>query len=153
MYLVCRHIKPNGQRCLSPAMCGHAFCYFHARVHTRTSITALSDLRFPLPEDNAAIQESLGKVFDAIVNSRIGPKESAQILWGLQIAVQTIARNPESDPESIDTVIHTADGDEMAQLARVCRSSESCCDCNYAKDCPDYDPDYDPDDNDEDEDE
>lgn len=100
MYQACRHIKPSGQRCQSPAMRDHSFCYFHARVHTRSKVIDPRELRFPVPEDFAAIQESIAKVLDGIVNESIGPKQSSQILRGLQIALQTIPRTPAPPTES-----------------------------------------------------
>ncbi len=91
MVQACRHIKPSGLRCKSPAMREHLFCYFHARVHTRTGRNN-PERTFPVPEDFAAIQESIARLFDGIVNESIGPKQSSQILRGLQIALQTISR-------------------------------------------------------------
>ncbi len=153
MYLACRHIKPNGVRCESPALCGHAFCYFHARVHTKSNITALSDLKLPVPEDNAAIQESLARVFEAILNSRINSKEAAQILWGLQIASQTIPRKSRPDPPSIESVTQSEEGDDLAPAKSVCESYDDCSECSYADDCPDYHPDDEDDDEDDEDDE
>ncbi len=138
MYLACRHIKPNGVRCESPALCGHAFCYFHARLHTKSNITVLSDLKLPVPEDNAAIQESLAKVFEAILNSRISSKEAAQILWGLQIATQTIPRKPAPPPKSVESLTRTRDGDELAPVLNVCLPGRECKDCKDAETCPRY---------------
>ena len=53
MFLACRHIKPNGVRCESPALRGHSFCYFHAKLHSTTRIGVSDDFRLPLPEDAA----------------------------------------------------------------------------------------------------
>jgi hypothetical protein len=30
---ICRHIKLDGARCGSPALCGQHYCYFHAGAH------------------------------------------------------------------------------------------------------------------------
>src|ERR1700712_132151 len=30
---LCRHIRTNGNRCRSAAICGEDFCYFHVRLH------------------------------------------------------------------------------------------------------------------------
>jgi hypothetical protein len=92
----------------------HSFCYFHARVHTRTKQIDPRDLTFPVPEDFAAIQESIAKVFDAIVNRSINSKQSAQILRGLQIAMQTIPRTPANTTDSVQEVTLTRKGDELA---------------------------------------
>jgi hypothetical protein len=120
MVQVCRHIKPSGQRCKSPAMRDHSFCYFHARVHTRSKLIDPRDLRFPVPEDFAAIQESIAKVLDAIVDESIGPKQSSQILRGLQIAMQTIPRTPAPPTESVQKVTLSKKGYELAPPLEFC---------------------------------
>ena len=58
-------------------MCEHSFCYFHARIHTRSKLIDPRELRFSVPEDFTAIQESIAKVLDGIVNESIGPKQSS----------------------------------------------------------------------------
>ncbi len=119
MYQACRHIKPSGLRCKSPAMREHLFCYFHARVHTRVSHTDLRGLNFPVPEDFAAIQESIAKVFDGILSDRIDPKQSSLILRGLQIAMQTIPRTPVPTTESVQEVTLSKKGDRLAPPLEV----------------------------------
>lgn len=119
MVQACRHIKPSGQRCKSPAMRDHSFCYFHARVHRRTRSADPKELNFPVPEDHAAIQESIAKLFDGIVNQRIGPKESSQILRGLQIALQTIPRKSTPVTDSVQEVTLSKKGDELAPPLEV----------------------------------
>jgi hypothetical protein len=120
MYQACRHIKPSGQRCKSPAMRDHSFCYFHARVHARTRVVDPQRLIFPVPEDFAAIQESIAKVLDSIVNERIDSKQSSQILRGLQIALQTIPRKPAPPTDSVQEVTLSTKGDELAPPLEVC---------------------------------
>src|SRR5208283_4342760 len=103
MYLACRHIKPNGLRCESPALRGHSFCYFHSKLHSATRIGIMDDFRLPLPEDAAAIQLSIAQISEALLASRIDSKRVAQLLWGLQIAIQTIPRSTAFDPESVQS--------------------------------------------------
>ena len=38
MYPECRHIRPSGSTCSSPALKGSYWCYFHARMHQRQTI-------------------------------------------------------------------------------------------------------------------
>ncbi len=114
MVQACRHIKPNGERCNSPALRGHCFCYFHSRVHSRTRFRKSEKFKLPVPEDFAAIQESIAKVFDGIVDGIVDLKESAQILWGLQIAMQTIPRKPVMPTNSVEFVTLSDKGDELA---------------------------------------
>jgi hypothetical protein len=35
MYPECRHVKPSGELCHSPALHGSHWCYFHKRLHER----------------------------------------------------------------------------------------------------------------------
>ncbi|HEY1804611.1 MAG TPA: hypothetical protein VGG45_09020 [Terracidiphilus sp.] len=98
----------------------HSFCYFHARVHRRTRDEEAPTLNFPVPEDFAAIQESIAKVFDAIINERIDFQDSSRILWGLQIATQTISRMPTPPTDSVESVTLSKKGDELAPPLEVC---------------------------------
>lgn len=114
MVQICRHIKPSGERCNSPAMRGHSFCYFHSRAHKRTRPTDRRDLSFPVLEDFAAIQESIAKVLDAIVNENISSRQSSQILRGLQIAMQTIPRTSAPTTGLVQKVTLSKKGEELA---------------------------------------
>jgi len=141
MYLACRHIKPGGQRCKSPALRGHAFCYYHARLHSTTKLGAVNGITLPVPEDSAAIQESLGTIFAAILNSRIDSKQTAQLLWGLQIASNNLPRKPKPDPKSVLSVTRNKDGVELAPVLKVCNpwlDGETCEDTESCQVCSDY---------------
>jgi hypothetical protein len=54
MYPECRHIRPGGSVCKSPAVKGSYWCYFHRKLHERQTIHhnhRLADGRFaPAPE-------------------------------------------------------------------------------------------------------
>jgi hypothetical protein len=136
MYLACRHIKPNGVRCQSPALSGHAFCYYHARAHSTTRSGKSDKFALPVPGDHTTIQESLGRIFEAIVSDRVNSKKAAQLLWGLQIAVQTIPRKPQKDPRSVESITLTEDGTELAPVLNVCQPGTDCKKCDKARHCP-----------------
>ncbi len=138
MYLACRHIKPGGEQCKSPALKGHAFCYYHARQHSTTKLGVTDDIAFPIPEDSRAIQESLGTIFQAILNSRIDSKKAAQLLWGLQIASNNLPRKPQPDPKSVASVTRNRDGAELAPVFKVCDPWIDCERCADAKTCDRY---------------
>jgi hypothetical protein len=141
MYLACRHIKPAGLRCKSPALRGHAFCYYHARLHTNTKLGAVNGISLPVPEDSAAIQESLGTIFSAILDSRIDSKQTAQLLWGLQIASNNLPRKPKPDPKTVFSVTRNKDGVELAPVLKVCNpwlDGEICEDTESCQVCSDY---------------
>lgn len=146
MYLACRHIKPNGLRCKSPALRGRAFCYFHARLHVPSRLGGMSDVQIPVPEDTAAIQLGLSQVFEALLTSRIDAKKAAQLLWGLQIASSNIPQRWVPDPRSVESMTRTKKGDDLAPTMRVCNGYDHCKGCEFADECPNYDPDEDDDD-------
>jgi hypothetical protein len=140
MYMSCRHIKTNGERCKSPALRGHAFCYFHAKLHCATRIGVMDNVQLPIPEDAKSIQLSLAQIFAALLSSRIDVKHSAQLLWGLQIAIQSLDRQP-SEPDEIEPVrflTRTKDGEELAPIQECCDDDDNCDECESADECPDY---------------
>jgi hypothetical protein len=150
MYMACRHIKPNGLRCKSPALKGGQFCYFHAKLHSlgNEPYAKYGNMRLPLPEDDAAIQLSVAQISDALINGRIDPKRAGQLLYSLQIASQTIDRKQRFwDSETVQSTEQTAAGDDLAPEERICLCTDECKGCKYAKGCPNY---YDPDDDDDD---
>jgi hypothetical protein len=148
MYMACRHIKPNGIRCKSPALSGHAFCYFHAKFHARSKTSVMDDIKIPFPEDLSAIQLSISRICDALLSSRIDTKRAAQVLWAMQIAAQTVPRKWMPSPSSVQSVTRTSEGDDLAPELRVCNANDDCEGCPYAETCPNYDPGDDDDDDD-----
>jgi len=134
MYMECRHIKTNGLRCESPALRGGQFCYYHAKVHT---IGAEPNLKFgplqlPVPEDAAAIQLSVARISDAIINDRISLKKATALLYGLQIAAQFVDRKkPIDEAETVQSAEQTVQGDELAPGVYVCKG-EDCNQCPFS---------------------
>ncbi|MGB8032082.1 MAG: hypothetical protein WCF30_20725 [Terracidiphilus sp.] len=116
-------------------MRSHAFCYFHARLHSTSKLGVVDDVTLPIPEDSRAIQESLGKLFQAILTSRIDSKKAAQLLWGLQIASSNLPRKPRPDPKSVPSVTRNKDGVELAPALDVCDPITDCGRCDKAETC------------------
>jgi len=155
MYMACRHIKPNGLRCKSPAMRGHSFCYFHAKLHTKVSydVDKFGPITLPVLEDPAAIQISLSRILDAMLNGRIEPKLAGRLLYGLQIASQHANHNIiDVGTHSVESMTQSKDGDELAPKLRICNGFDICVGCRYEETCPDFDPENKGDDEDEDDD-
>ena len=153
MYMACRHIKPNGLRCKSPAMRGHSFCYFHAKLHNRTSHDAakFGPITLPVLEDPAAIQIAISQIFEAMLNNRIEGKLAGRLLYGLQIASQHAKHDfLEIGVDSVESMTQSQEGDELAPELRVCNGLDICVGCKYAKTCPEYDPENDGQDDDDD---
>jgi hypothetical protein len=141
MYLACRHIKPNGLRCKSPALKGNAFCYYHARLHTlgKEPYGKFGPMRLPVPEDAASIQLSIAQISDALINDRIDAKRAGRLLYALQIASQNIDRKKEfSDGDTVPSATQTSEGDDLAPELRVCKNDEKCEECPHAEGCSGY---------------
>ena len=70
----------------APAMRGHSFCYFHAKVHSLGAEpnTKFGNLQLPPPEDPAAIQLSVARIADAVINGRLDLKKANNLLYGLR---------------------------------------------------------------------
>jgi hypothetical protein len=117
MYRKCRHIKPNGLRCESPALKQAHFCYFHSKIH---SVGAEPNAKYgpmllPSPEGSAGIQLAIAKITDALINNRIDPKRAGLLLYAMQIASQHLDFiSPGYIDETIESMTHTADGHELA---------------------------------------
>ena len=94
MYRTCRHIKPNGLQCESPALRGGHFCCFHAHSHTVGAEPHLryGPLQLPTPEDAASIQLSVARINDAVINGRIDLKKAASLINAIKVAAQFIDR-------------------------------------------------------------
>ena len=139
MYMICRHIKTNGLRCQSPALKGARFCYYHDKTHT---VGAEPHLRFgplqlPAPEDSAAIQLSIARIGDALINDRLDLKKATGLFYGLQIAAQFIDRKqPFDEDKTVQSAELTSDGHELAPGEFICADEDDCKDCPRADLCP-----------------
>jgi hypothetical protein len=139
MFMACRHIKTNGLRCESPVLKGGRFCYYHSKIN---SVGGEPHLRFgplqlPAPEDPAAIQLSVARINDAVINSRLDLRKAAILLNGLRIAARFIDRKQFFDAtETVQSAEQAADGSELAPLDYVCDDDEECNDCLYSDLCP-----------------
>jgi hypothetical protein len=138
MYLACRHIKPNGVACNSPALRGQRFCYFHARVRTNPQSSPASTMRLPVPMDSNAILQSISIIFDGLLDSTIDNKKAAQLFWGLQIASGALPRTDRTDPKSVQSITRTRQGEELAPIRRICSSDDNCDKCEFAHNCDGY---------------
>ncbi len=138
MYEVCRHIKTNGISCESPALKGGHFCYYHSKTHTIGAEPNLKygPLQLPIPEDPAAIQLSVARISDAIINNRIDLKKANSLFYGLQIAAQFIDRRAHFEAkDTVPEAEQSPQGDDLASREFECDDDDDCNDCPYANDC------------------
>ena len=143
-YLQCRHIKTNGLRCKSPVLGGTPFCYFHTRLQRPESSglnPLMEDFKLPLLEDRSSIQLALTQILGALLSTRIDARRAGLCLYGLQIASQNIDRSSFYAPESVRSLTHSADGQELAPEKRVCEPPEDCSTCDKRDICEDYEED------------
>ena len=143
MTTICRHIKTNGQRCGSPALANHVFCYFHRTLAQRhpkparalgwgenipTIIHPLDPTREPhlaathpalnLPplEDRESIQLAASMIVGALAGNGLDPKRAGILLYGLQVAsanARQLNYTPLQTYAVTETVLTPA-GDEIA---------------------------------------
>ncbi len=119
----CRHIFTDGRRCGSPCLRGEPLCYYH---HTnrqpaetpRARRSRLATFDLPLPEDQSAIQHSIGQVLQRIASNDIDPRRAGLLLYGLQIASLNLPKPPassrnakpsresQSQPEIVEVIVH-----------------------------------------------
>jgi hypothetical protein len=138
MYALCRHIKPNGLRCESPALKGQNFCYYHSKVHTVGAelSSKYGPLQLPAPEDPAAVQLAVARISDAILNGRIDLKKAASLLYALQIAAQFIDRKKYfNERRTVQDAELTPQGEDLAPHEFICKENDDCNKCPYTEIC------------------
>ncbi len=88
----CRHTMPAGAKCLSPAMRNSAYCYTHAPLHQypRGPRPTKKSLQIPKPEDSQSLLAGLKRIMDAILTEEIDPRRAGQLLYGMQIASDSL---------------------------------------------------------------
>ncbi len=100
----CRHIKPNGIRCGSPAVRDQVYCYFHHVYRDHESdrqpfrpdpTGALWNL--PLLENADGIQMAIQLVLDSVLANKMDLKRASILLYGLQTAAANV-RHTHFDP-------------------------------------------------------
>jgi hypothetical protein len=105
MFVECRHIKPRGTKCGSPALKGRPYCYYHDQLHTYTQDGRRddNDKTFCLPsiEDASGIQLALTQVMNAMANHRLDSREGVRLIYGLQVALQALAQVAPAAPQEI----------------------------------------------------
>jgi hypothetical protein len=123
----------------APAMRGHSFCYYHSKVHSIGADPSVKfgNLQLPPPEDPAAIQLSVARIADAVINGRLDLNKAGNLLYGLQIASQFIDRkNFFYAPDAVQSAEQDSQGNELALDQYVCKDKDDCNDCPYSDDCP-----------------
>ncbi|MFZ0418231.1 MAG: hypothetical protein WAM04_08990 [Candidatus Sulfotelmatobacter sp.] len=112
----CQHVKVNGVQCGSPALRRRRRCYFHEgiRLERKEFVAdqfAQRSFTLPVLEDANAVQLTLMKVMQALVNGRMDYKMAGLMLYALQTASCNL-RNVKFEAEKpTDVVIDPKDVD------------------------------------------
>ena len=98
----CRHIFTDGRRCGSPSLRNQPLCYYHHNNRLqvedpRARKNRRATFHLPLPEDQSAIQHSIGQVLQRIASNDIDPRRAGLLLYGLQIASLNLPKPPASN--------------------------------------------------------
>ncbi len=107
----CEYVKPNGEFCGSPAIRGRDYCHWHLtcaarrlRAEKQEATQDRTPLELPPLEDANSVQLAVMMVIDAMLHQRIGPRQSGQLLYALQIASsnlkQGVCFHPRQQTES-----------------------------------------------------
>jgi hypothetical protein len=125
-YPICRHIKTTGLQCQAPALLAHRFCYFHNRQasrHGNYRPNAKLDpffepgrhIRLNPIEDRSSLQMALSQTINALATGQIELKHAKAILYGLQLAAQSmrdLEAHPELTPDPaamVQTIVYSED--------------------------------------------
>ena len=112
----CRHIMPGGGQCHGYAIRGEGLCYFHSRrrLAAQKPVSSLDSIEIPLFEDRCAVQVTLTQVLRHVVNKTIDKSRASLILYGLQLALQTVDRSNWAIPiGTVQDVTQTSDGEDL----------------------------------------
>lgn len=129
----CRHIFTDGRRCRSACLRHEEFWYYHHNTrkpaqNPRARKSRRSSFDLPLPEDQSAIQTSIGQVLQRIATNDIDPRRAGLLLYGLQIASLNLPKPQQakdSQPEpAVEEVVTDAELGPLAPQAEMPKTRE-----------------------------
>jgi hypothetical protein len=138
----CRHIKTNGSKCQAIALRDKPYCYYHMNVHRlmaaarKPSKAKDRDFEFTFPDSPAALQLAVFQVLSALGSSQITLKRAGMILYGLQIAMQSVDRSSISIlTNPVHCITQAENGDEFGPDCEASAPGE-CGTCVKLPHCP-----------------
>lgn len=145
MYKECRHIKPNGSRCHSPALSGKPYCYHHNNFHRRGNATSVGVASFPTTsiEDLHGIQIALNQVLSSFNSPYVDARRAGVFLYGLNLATN-VAKHISDPPatESVRTLQNEpgseSEADALAPEKIACEPPKDCLTCAHCDYCANY---------------
>jgi hypothetical protein len=99
-------------------------------------------LKIPILEDRSAILIAISHIVDALCSSKIDNHRAGVLLYALQLASQNVERKHDILPfKAVQSITHTADGDELGPELRICEPSDKCSACDFRETCQGFEPD------------
>jgi hypothetical protein len=124
----CRYLKPDGVRCIKPALNNEFYCFHHGRDrrHTRNTRFSPAIIQIPLLDNRAAIQVVLTDIARGLAAGTLDLRTAHAMTHVLRLASLQLPRpRPESAlgaaapapaqllPEPVDEITLTPEGDEL----------------------------------------
>ena len=83
---------PSGKQCRAHALRGEYFCFFHSQLHraAKQPVSLIDSFDIPFLEDRCAVQLTITRVLRAFVNKTIDRQSVSTLLYGLQLALQSV---------------------------------------------------------------
>lgn len=142
MFNECRHIKPTGFKCKSPALRNMSYCYYHGALHRVRHPSALHNnepISLPSLEDRSGVQIALQHILESLSSSRIDTRRAGLYLRGLRIAADLTAKPaPLVFDEPVRDLTCDNNGDPLALPTTTCEPPEDCLACNERDQCADF---------------
>jgi hypothetical protein len=108
---------PSGTQCHAYALRDEPFCYFHSQLHraAKQPVSLIDSFDIPLLEDRCAVQLTITRVLRALVNKTIDRHHASTLLYGLQLALQSVDRSSWAiGIATVEGLSQTPDGDVIA---------------------------------------
>ena len=106
---------PSGKQCHAYSLRDEPFCFFHSRLRraAKQPVSKIDSFDIPLLEDRCAVQLTITRVLRALVNKTIDRQNASTLLYGLQLALQSVDQSDWAIGFStVEGVSETPDGDE-----------------------------------------
>jgi hypothetical protein len=139
VFNLCRHIKPNGLKCNSPALRSKSYCYYHDalyRVRNPSASDHEAPLNLPSLEDVSGIQLAVQEVLAALSSTRIDSQRATVILRGLELAGRLARKlDAESPVQSVQEITCDDYGNPLAIAEAQCEFPQDCPECLRKQSC------------------
>jgi len=100
---ICRHILPNGRRCLQPAVRRRACCRHHldaqARLHNMARARCRTLIpRLRVPETSGDLAWNKSEINRVLATERVDPDAALMMLWAMDMTTAALRAEPAYRP-------------------------------------------------------